>query len=356
MGIVITTLIATLGAYIFVKIKIPAGALIGSLSLVALYNIIFNLACFPSQLKLVVQALAGAFIGQSIREDDINELNQIIMPSIAFFIGIIILCFGCALMLHTCFGLDLATSLVSCVPGGITDMSIISSDLGADSTKTTMLQLVRYLVATIIMPVMAYKVCKHFGLNKTANNNTQGPKEKSSNSINNYVISGNKKKDMVLTILVMAGGSITGYFTRLPAGVLVFSLVAIAVYNINFKRAFLTKKFRYIAQAMAGAIIGSKITMNDIIGIRLLAGPALVILLECLMMNYFLGPLISKYSKLDLPTMIFASVPAGFADMALISLDFGGDAPKVTVLHLVRYVGILTVFPTLISIFCKYFG
>ena len=42
---------------------------------------------------------------------------------------------------------------------------------------------------------------------------------------------------------------------------------------------------------------------------------------------------------------------SGLSDMALISTELGGDAPKVAVLQLVRYLCVLAFMPSLIRMF-----
>ena len=78
--------------------------------------------------------------------------------------------------------------------------------------------------------------------------------------------------------------------------------------------------------------------------------PAAAVAVNCVMVNYLLGFLIHKTCGLDLPTSLFASVPAGMSDMALVSLEQGGDAPKVAVLQLVRYLCVMAFMPSLTKI------
>ena len=76
--------------------------------------------------------------------------------------------------------------------------------------------------------------------------------------------------------------------------------------------------------------------LADILHFRELALPAVMVAVNCVAVNYVLGFLLYKTNDLDLPTSLFASVPAGMSDMALVSLEQGGEAPKVAVLQLVQ--------------------
>ena len=51
----ITILIAVIGSYIALKLNFPAGAMIGSLFAVAIFNIITGEAYLPQNIKIITQ-------------------------------------------------------------------------------------------------------------------------------------------------------------------------------------------------------------------------------------------------------------------------------------------------------------
>ena len=142
-----------------------------------------------------------------------------------------------------------------------------------------------------------------------------------------------------------------GKLSGFPAGALVFAMFAVAGYNIRTGKAYINKWIRLAAQCCAGIIVGARIGMSDIMRFPDLVLPALMVAINCLMINYALGLLIYKTNPMDLSTAMFASVPSGLSDMALISTELGGDAPKVAVLQLVRYLCVLAFMPSLIRMF-----
>ena len=109
------------------------------------------------------------------------------------------------------------------------------------------------------------------------------------------------------------------------------------------------------AQWLAGISIGVTITMGDILRFRELGIPAALVAANCVAVNYVLGLLLYKTGGLDLATSLFASVPAGMSDMALVSLEQGGEAPKVAVLQLVRYLCVMAFMPGLIKWFAGWY-
>ncbi len=74
MNLLLTILVAAAGSYLFYKFRIPAGALIGAIIFSAALNIITGVGTFPGFMKTVLQAVAGAFIGQRVTRNDLAEL------------------------------------------------------------------------------------------------------------------------------------------------------------------------------------------------------------------------------------------------------------------------------------------
>ena len=103
-------------------------------------------------------------------------------------------------------------------------------------------------------------------------------------------------------------------------------------------------------QCKAEAAVLEKRSPDEILAaLPALIEPILIVLLCTLLCNYICGFLMHKICKLDISTSLFGSIPAGVSDMALIATDLGGDAPKVAVLQLVRYIGLFSVMPIVIK-------
>ncbi|WP_052356797.1 AbrB family transcriptional regulator [[Clostridium] dakarense] len=59
----ITILVGIIGAFIAKKLKIPAGAMVGSMILVGIFNVLTGVAYVENSTRFFVQVIAGAFIG-----------------------------------------------------------------------------------------------------------------------------------------------------------------------------------------------------------------------------------------------------------------------------------------------------
>ena len=88
-NLLLTVLVAAAGSYLFYKLKIPAGALIGAIVFTAVFNILTDMGSFPGIMKTVMQAIAGSFIGQRITRRDIGELRQTLAGGVIMFVFMI---------------------------------------------------------------------------------------------------------------------------------------------------------------------------------------------------------------------------------------------------------------------------
>lgn len=346
MQLLLTVLIGAAGAWTLYKLRVPAGAMVGAIIFVGAFQIFSGCGYFPRIIKAGVQAVAGGFIGQRIGKSDLKELRTIVKPSLQLFGGIVFLSTCTGLLIHHTSPVDVATAILSAVPGGMTDVALISTDVGADPAQSTALQLVRYLIAILILPQVNMRICARFA-----------PEKKAVDA--SFLREGGKKlqdgKHVAVTLLIVTVMGAVGKLSGFPAGAMVFPMFAVAAYNIRTEQAYLPKPMKLAAQCLAGINIGVTITLQDILNFRELALPALMVAVNCLLVNYALGLLLYKTNNLDLPTSLFASVPAGLSDMALISLEQGGEAPKVAVLQLVRYLCVMAFMPAFIKLFAAWY-
>ena len=344
MNLTLTILVSVLGSYLFYKLKIPAGALIGAIVFSACFNIFTDMGSFPAAMKTVLQAIAGAFIGQRVTRSDLKELRQTLGAGILMFLfmGCYTILVGNLLTRVT--ELDLATALVASMPAGLSDTAIISADLGANATQTTVIHTVRTLFSIVILPQAAFHLC---GWLERRSIPTGGGEAR---SLETKSAESRTMRNVLLTLLLAEGSGLLGKLSGIPAGAMTFAVFAVAAQNVAAGTAYLPKRLKLAAQCMTGIIVGVNVTMEDVRNMGLLIKPVLIVLVCTVACNYICAFLIHKFCRLDISTSLFGSIPAGVSDMALIATDLGGDAPKVAVLQLVRYISLFSVMPFLIKL------
>lgn len=151
--IALTLLIAAVGGIVALKLRIPAGALIGSMVVVAVVQGSgAHLGTLPSWTRTAVQILLGAVIGLSITPQVVQDLKQIALPAALLVITLLTTGLITGWVISKISSLDIVTALFSSAPGGMTDLVLLSSVLGADAPKVAALHLIRVVSVLIVMP------------------------------------------------------------------------------------------------------------------------------------------------------------------------------------------------------------
>ena len=145
---------AVIGGVTLKILSVPAGAIIGAMVLSIVYSIVFGKAVFPIKIRPYQQILAGAYIGVSIDKQTIASLDILFVPALIMFVGILVFVFGLSYIIHKVTKLDFVTSLLACTPGGITEMSLLAEDFGADTPKIAIMQTCRLVLVILLFPSM----------------------------------------------------------------------------------------------------------------------------------------------------------------------------------------------------------
>ncbi len=113
-----TLIIASVGGFVGYKLKIPAGAMIGSMLAVAAASLFkVDLGGLPSYSKAIVQVVLGAILGLGLRNMDLQQLKSLLIPA-AVITGILLATgFAIAFILNRFFGFDMMTAIFSSTAG-----------------------------------------------------------------------------------------------------------------------------------------------------------------------------------------------------------------------------------------------
>jgi len=363
LSLLLTLLVASLGAFVFTKIKVPAGAFLGAMLFVAFFNGLTDAAFIPVASTPYIRIFSGALIGSRMKKSDVIEMRTIVFPAVLLVFGMLILNLSLGYGIFRLTGLDLMTALLGSAPGGIQDMALIADALGAESAQIALLQTVRLLAVLSIHPVLLRAYVKRRSRRNPKPDIQPGeavitgslkgapaPRTKLSVRENLRV----NLPSFALTVVFAAAGGFLLNMTPLPAGSMVGAMLATVIMTIFLKPAYVPNKVRAIVMTCAGALIGSGIGADKLVQLKEIIVPAIILVLVLLAANFIFGILIHKITKLDLTTAMFGSAAGGLTDMALIADALGADSPKVAVLQLLRLICVITLFPTVIKLFSTF--
>lgn len=137
---------------------------------------------------------------------------------------------------------------------------------------------------------------------------------------------------------------------RVPAGLLLGAVVAVAALNIASGKANVWPQARVLSQIISGAYLGGMITKDELRLLPRITGPFVVIFFGFLALNIGAALLISNLTQLSLISCLFSAMPGGISDAPLIAMDMGADVAAVTILQFIRVIFGLGCLPWLICL------
>lgn len=346
-NIILTLLAAALGGFIFFKFGIPAGSLLGAMFFVMIISIFWGNCFIPKCMITAVRISAGTFIGCRILRSSLLSLKKIFAPMLFFVFFMIILSIFSGFVIYNTSGIHKATAFFACAPGGLTDMSLISEEFGSDMSNVVLLQFIRVIGCMTFIPF----VVKRIGRRKTKNNNYSCKKIISLDLQScEYKSCTNKTINFFFTILIGFIGGFIGLTMSIPAGEMIGAFIFVAFFNIFVFRLSMPEKIKRGIQILIGAVVGSGMTMDNVLGLKNLIVPAVMVAIFLLTIGIFIGFLLNKIWNIDINTALVATSPGGLTEMSLIASDVGADVSVVTSLHFARILAVIIIYPIIIKL------
>ncbi|ASB96838.1 ammonia monooxygenase [Streptococcus equi subsp. equi] len=153
LSILMTLFVGTLGGLVAKRLSIPAPFMIGSMVAVALASILTKQVEAINPMKIFAQIISGAYIGQSVSKSDLLNLPKLAKSIISLMSLFTLNMFLLGGVFVYCFDLDPVTALLSCLPGGIMDVSLMAVDMGAKADIVATLQSARLVGMLLFLPV-----------------------------------------------------------------------------------------------------------------------------------------------------------------------------------------------------------
>lgn len=139
----------------------------GTMGFATLGSIVFACACpgraqMPRILRKGAQLLSGAYVGASIGAQQLRTLTQLGVPVVILVTAYLIVCFGVGTLLWKTGCFDRTEGLLAATPAGASDMALISADLGVNSAKLCVLQVLRLITVVLVFPSVLSFVVRLF--------------------------------------------------------------------------------------------------------------------------------------------------------------------------------------------------
>lgn len=356
-GSTILPLLATLAVgvtcgLLFKKLKVPAGYMIGAFAGVAVLSITTGFVWLPAETRTAVQVIAGAFVGCSIERSDLARLRCFVRPILLMLATFLVLNLALGFAIWAASPLDLVTSLMCAVPGGINDTPIVAADMGADAPAVTIMQLIRQVLGIGVFPIMIALFDEY----RTAHGHPDANESKLASGGKRVK---SKQKSPVSTIAALGVAALAGTFgkmTGVPGLTFTASILAVLVLKLVFDFAFIPKWVKKVCQLVAGCYLGTLLTAQGLSGLADLAVPAFILIAGYTLNCFATGRLESKLFGYGRKEGMLIASPAGASDMALIIDDLNVKNVDVIIMQVIRAAFVMAFFPQIINLICYFIG
>ena len=337
----ITLAVATVGGMIAYRLKLPAGGLVGAMAAVITFNLITDAAVFPTDLRMLVQLASGTMIGSRITKQDVYDMRKIIVPTIVLIISV----FGMSLFIGFCMSmlsdLDVITAFFASAPGGLSDMAIISADLGANAAYVAILQLTRILtIFSVLPPVFKWRLKKYSAEKAAAEHLKQAVPLPPKNE---------RMSRLGFTLLCAISLGIVFYLLKITAGAMIGAMVGSAAFGIFTGKAYFPRKATLYLQIFSGAFIGMGMDRASFFAMQTLLVPMGIMAVGVLLSAFVVSTLVHKLTKLEYATCLLGSTSGGVQEMSLLADDLGADASKIALMQTSRLMLTIMIYPTLLN-------
>jgi membrane AbrB-like protein len=336
-----TLLVSLTGGLFFRLLHLPLPWMLGSLTSIMLWNLFTrrNLL-WPVEIRNFGLIILGYMLGSSFT---IGTSLQIIkqLPAMMLATSSTIL-FSLIIGYITCrrTGISLATGIIGSVPGGLTQMVILSEEIhDTDLTVVTFMQTIRLLSTVFIIPFLV--------IHGLSSDTQQGIATNIPEVYNNVIL-------IFWNALLFTGVAFLAAWVAvrisLPTPFLLGPLLGTAVLVLAGLKAPHTPSFLvFISQICIGTYLGLSINPSSLENWKKLLPYTLGGSIAVVFFSLGIGLLLTRLHSLDLVSAFLGTAPGGMGEMGLTAVLVRADISLVTAYQMFRILFILFVMPILLK-------
>ncbi len=312
-------------------LDVPLSWMIGAMAATTAAALAGAPIALPMGLRSVMVVVLGVMLGSSFSPAILERVADWAL-SLTALLAYVAVAGGASMLYFRHFAAyDRATAFFSAMPGGLSEMILVGSELGGDARVISLVHASRILLVVLALP-FAFQLLIGY---EPSDRPSVGPP-----------LAAIELSD--LAILTLCG--LAGYFgaraLKVPAAAVVGPMaLSAALHLAGWTEAKPPLELVNAAQVVIGASIGCRFAgvALTMIGrtIALAAGSTVILLVVTL----GFAMMLHGATDLPVPALVLAFAPGGLAEMSLIALALSLDAALVATHHIVRIFLIVVLAP-----------
>ncbi len=333
-NILFTFAAALAGGFIFTRLHTPLPWTLGPLAAtLVLGKFSPGRICWPIRLREYGQLVLGYMMGRPFTA----EVGLFILAQLPLMLAMtatfVFFSLAAGYVTHKQTGLSLSTAVLATVPGGLSQMAILSAEFpGADVGIVTVMQTLRMLSVVFTVPFLAMH-----GL---------GPAGPSAAAAPAAAPIAAGAADILAFVAAVPAGAWLARRAHLPTPYLLGPVLATAPLVIyGLPAPAVPQPLLIAAQICIGTYLGTTIDFAALGNWRKLLLTTFLNVAALLLVALLIGYALAAAIPASLVTAFLAAAPGGMAEMGLTAIIVGADIPVVVGYNLFRVLFILLVMP-----------
>jgi len=284
----------------------------------------------------VAQAVIGVGLGATLTASTLPQLGALWLPVTAITLATLLLAVALGLLLRRVSGLDVATAVLACVPGGAVGLVVMAREMDADDRLVAFSQYLRVLMILVATPLFATALVGAHG---------------GGGSAGAPVVEAGVGAAAVAAALAV-GGSVLARAARLAAPSLLGPMIlaaalaiALPAVAVHVPQAVLEGAF-----ALVGLDVGLRFT-GDVVQQLGRLMPVLGLCIALLLaLSFVLALALTATTSVSLLDAYLATTPGGLTVVAATAYGTGANTALVSAIQMIRLIVMLAAAPVLVRL------
>lgn len=314
--------VGALGSVVFVHFQLPLPWFLGALTFCLVASVAGLPIDRPRPLAIPMRAVLGVAIGSAFTPAVLSRAGSMAW-SLALLVPFMLFVIGLGMVFYEKISkFDRPTAFFSAVPGGLTDMTTMAEEAGANARTVILVQASRILLIVFALPLWlqwhdGLNVAQAFAVRTRLHELTSG--------------------DAFVLVAMGLGGWLTARTIGLAGAPIVGPmLVSGLAHAFGITAAKVPLEILIIAQISVGTMLGCQfrgLTFREFTN-TVLWGVAYAIVL--MVITALIAHWISRWTGFDPVSVLLAFAPGGQTELNLLAFVLGLDVAYVALHHLVR--------------------
>lgn len=325
---VLTLMIGAAGAGLFWAMGFPAYVLTGPAAAVSVATVLGLPLQIPPLLRDAVFLALGVTIGSTVTPEVIRTAMAWPLSLLVLGVTLFVALKLGQTVLYRRFGFDRITALMSATPGHLSYVLSLSADLAADVRRVALVQTVRVLLLTLLVPVIV-SIWGVKGAAQVVDHGTIGAVQ------------------LALTIVIAIAAGFLLKRANIPAPLLLGAMIVSAIgHGTNLSPGAIPSWLTTVAFVCMGALIGTRFRgfgRHEVVAA--LSAGIVMTLVACAVAAF--GAFVAAYTiGLSPAVLLLAFAPGGVEIMAALAVETGLEPAFVAAHHVFRllFLGLLIPF------------